>query len=90
MRWPGTTPGWTCRSFQFLKASLPEVDENFITRASALPMELTRDPCSKEIRGNLERELAQATTSMMKMRLIDELVKSMPDLEVPALSIVRA
>ena len=42
----------------------------------------------QEIRGNLERELAQATNSLMKVRLIDELVKSIPDLEVPS-SIVR-
>ena len=69
------------------EGKLPEVDENFITSFGVT--DGTLEILQQEIRGNLERELAQATTSMMKVRLIDELVKSVPDLEVP-LSIVRA
>jgi trigger factor len=69
------------------EGKLPEVDENFITSFGVT--DGTLEILQQEIRGNLERELAQATTSMVKMRLIDELVKSMPDLEVP-LSIVRS
>jgi trigger factor len=41
-----------------------------------------------EIRNNLERELKQATGTVLKARLIEVLLKASPDLEVPV-SIVR-
>jgi len=68
------------------EGSLPEVDEDFVSSFGIT--DGTLENLQQEIRGNLERELAQATNSLMKVRLIDELVKSMPDLEVPS-SIVR-
>ena len=68
------------------EGSLPEVDEDFI-KDFGVADGLT-ESLHQEIRGNLERELAQAIKSMMKTRLIDELVKSMPDIEVPS-GIVR-
>ena len=66
--------------------SLPEVDEEFIKGFGVA--DGLHESMRQEIRGNLERELAQAIKSMMKTRLIDELVKTMPELEVPS-SIVR-
>jgi len=68
------------------EGSLPEVDEDFI-KGFGIADGLI-ESLHTEIRGNLERELAQATKSLLKMRLIDELLKSMPDMEVPS-SIVR-
>ena len=68
------------------EGNLPEVDEDFVSSFGIT--DGTLENLQQEIRGNLERELAQATNSLMKVRLIDELVKSMPDLEVPS-SIVR-
>jgi trigger factor len=64
------------------EGSLPEVDEDFVSSFGI--NDGTIENLQQEIRGNLERELAQATNSLMKVRLIDELVKSMPDLEVPS------
>ena len=68
------------------EGSLPEVDEDFLNSFGIT--DGTLENLHQEIRENLERELAQATNSLMKVRLIEELVKSMPDLEVPS-SIVR-
>ena len=68
------------------EGSLPEVDEEFLKSFGII--DGTLDNLQREIRENLERELAQATNSLIKIRLIEELVKSMPDLEVPS-SIVR-
>jgi len=68
------------------EGSLPEVDEDFI-KGFGIADGLI-ESLHTEIRGNLERELAQAAKSLLKMRLIDELLKSMPDMEVPS-SIVR-
>ena len=61
---------------------LPEVDEDFIKDFGVA--DGSTESLLKEIRGNLERELKHAIKSMMKTRLIDELVKSMPDMEVPS------
>ncbi len=66
--------------------NLPEVDEDFIKDFGVAEGSL--ENLLQEIRGNLERELAQAMNSLMKVRLIDALVKSTPDLELPS-SIVR-
>ena len=60
---------------------LPEVDEEFIQGFGVEDGDI--DSLKVEIRGNLERELKQATTTLLKNRLVDELVKSVPDLEVP-------
>jgi trigger factor len=68
------------------EGSLPEVDEDFLNSFGIT--DGTLENLQQEIRDNLERELAQATNSLMKVRLIEALVKSMPDLEVPS-SIVR-
>ena len=68
------------------QGSLPEVDEEFIISFGVA--DGLHESLLEEIRGNLQRELDQAVKSMMKMRLISELVKSMPDIEVPP-SIVR-
>jgi trigger factor len=68
------------------EGSLPEVDEEFLNSFGIT--DGTLENLQQEIRGNLERELAQATNSLMKVRLINELLKSMPDMEVPR-SIVR-
>ena len=68
------------------EGSLPEVDEEFIKSFGI--EDGTLDSFKEEIRGNLERELKQATNTMLKTQLIDELVKATPDLDVPT-SIVR-
>jgi len=68
------------------EGSLPEVDEEFIKTFGIEDGSV--DTLHEEIQKNLERELEQALTSMMKSQLINELVKAVPDLEVPA-SIVR-
>jgi trigger factor len=60
---------------------LPEVDEDFIKGFGI--EEGTLDALKEEIRGNLERELKQARVTVLKNRLIDELVKAVPDLDVP-------
>ncbi len=68
------------------EGSLPEVDEEFIKTFGIEDGSV--DTLREEIQKNLGRELEQALTSMMKSQLINELVKTVPDLEVPA-SIVR-
>jgi trigger factor len=68
------------------EGDLPEVDEAFIQSFGITEggIEKLRD----EIRENLQRELNQAVSSILKVQLIDKLVKAMPDLQVPE-SIVR-
>jgi trigger factor len=68
------------------EGSLPEVDEDFIKTFGIADGSV--ETLHKEIQANLERELEQAMSSMMKTQLIKSLVDSMPDLEVPA-SIVK-
>ena len=68
------------------ESRLPEVDEAFV-RGFGITDGST-DSLRKEIRANLERELKQATVSLLKVNLIAALVKVMPDLEIPD-SIVR-
>lgn len=60
---------------------LPEVDEEFVKGFGV--EDGTLEALKEEIRGNLERELKQASTSLLKNRLVEELVKAVPDLEVP-------
>ncbi len=68
------------------EASLPEVDEEFIKSFGIEDGQL--DTLKEEIRGNLARELKQATNTLLKSRLIDALLEVSADLEVPD-SIVR-
>jgi trigger factor len=59
----------------------PEVDEEFIKSFGV--EDGTTESFEAEIRGNLERELKQAKSSLLKNQLIEELIKLVPDLEVP-------
>ena len=60
---------------------LPEVDEELIKSFGVEDGEM--DSFREEIRKNLERELKQATGTMLKAQLIEELKKTCPDMEVP-------
>ena len=60
---------------------LPEVDEEFIKSFGV--EDGTQESLNTEIRGNLERELKQARVSVLKNNLVDALLATMPDLEVP-------
>jgi len=68
------------------EGSLPELDEEFVQGFGIEDGDL--DTFRVEIQNNLERELKQATSTVLKARLIEALLKASPDLEVPA-SIVR-
>jgi len=60
---------------------VPEVDEGFIKSFGI--EDGTLDSLKAEIRGNLKRELKQATNSLLKARLVDALLGARPDLQVP-------
>jgi len=63
------------------ESTIPEVDEEFIKSfgiESGDEKELRN-----EIKANLERELKQARTSLIKVSLIDALIATHPDLAVP-------
>jgi trigger factor len=66
--------------------NMPEIDEEFIKSFGI--DDGTEASLRVEIKSNLERELKQASTSLLKVNIIDGLVNTMPDLEVPE-SIVR-
>jgi len=68
------------------EGSLPELDEEFIQGFGIEDGDL--ETFKVEIQNNLERELKQATSTVLKARLIEVLLKASPDLEVPV-SIVR-
>jgi len=68
------------------EAKLPEVDEEFIKSFGIEDGQL--ETLKEEIRGNLARELKQATNTLLKARLVDALLEVRSDLEVPD-SIVR-
>lgn len=68
------------------EGKLPEVDEEFIQSFGI--EDGTLDALRVEIRANLERELKQANTTLLKKQVVDKLVETVPELEVPA-SIVR-
>lgn len=59
----------------------PEVDEEFIKSFGIADGSL--ETLHKEIRSNLERELKQAATSLVKVQIIEKLMTLMPELEVP-------
>ncbi|MDX1556845.1 MAG: trigger factor, partial [Xanthomonadales bacterium] len=65
---------------------VPEVDEEFIKSFGIESGDV--DELRGEIRANLERELKQARTSLIKMDLINKLIDSQPGLDVPE-SMVR-
>lgn len=64
----------------------PEVDEEFVRSFGVA--DGTVETLRTEIKANLERELRQAVTSILKMNIIDALVKTSPNLALPE-SIVR-
>ena len=68
------------------EGTLPELDEEFIQGFGVEDGDL--EAFKTEIQNNLERELKQATSTVLKARLIEVLLKASPDLEVPV-SIVR-
>jgi trigger factor len=68
------------------EGTVPELDEEFIRSFGIEDGDL--ESFKTEIRGNLQRELKQATSTMLKAQLIEGLLKASPDLQVPA-SIVR-
>lgn len=74
------------RLVQVAEPRLPEVNEDFIRSFGV--EDGTMESLRREIRMNLERELRQATTSIMKVRIINALLTRLPDLEVPD-SLVR-
>jgi trigger factor len=63
------------------EAELPEVDEDFIRSFGVESGSL--EDLQAEVRGNLERELKQASTTYLKLQLIDQLLAAHADLEVP-------
>jgi trigger factor len=68
------------------RAEMPEIDEEFIQSFAIESGSI--DDLRSEVKGNLERELDQATKSFLKAQLINALLESYSDLEVPE-SIVR-
>ncbi|MBT8039301.1 MAG: trigger factor [Gammaproteobacteria bacterium] len=60
---------------------IPEVDEAFIESFGI--EDGTLDGLKAEIRGNLERELKQARVAVLKNGLVDALLATVPELEVP-------
>jgi len=62
------------------------VDEEFVRSFGVEDGSL--EAFQQEIRNNLERELKQANSNLLKALLIEELLKAVPNLEVPA-GIVR-
>lgn len=68
------------------ESTLPEVDAEFIQGFGIA--DGTVESLRSEIQENLERELNQAISSILKVRIIAALVNTMPDVEVPD-SIVR-
>ena len=63
------------------KGSKPKVDKEFIKSFGI--EDGKKDSFQTEIRNNLERELKQATSTMLKANLIEQLIKATPDMEVP-------
>ena len=59
----------------------PEVDEAFVRSFGVESGDA--DDLRKEVRGNLEREMSQAVKTRLKLQLLDGLLTTMPDLEVP-------
>jgi trigger factor len=69
------------------ESTVPEVDEEFIKSFGIESGD--EEELRTEIRANLDRELKQACTSLVKVTLINTLIDSHPDLAVPD-SMVRS
>jgi trigger factor len=82
----GQTATTRLRLVSVAEGRLPEVDEEFIRSFGVEDGQL--ETLRAEIRSNLARELKQAVSTLLKTRLVDELLKAKPDLEVPD-SVVR-
>ena len=67
---------------QVQESEMPEIDEEF-TRSFGVASGDVED-LKTEIRKNLERELGQAVNTQLKTQLIERLLETHPDLEVPA------
>jgi trigger factor len=68
------------------QSNLPDIDEAFI---HSFGVESGKEEdLRQEVRGNLEREMKQAIKTRLKLQLLDGLIATLPDLEVPG-SIVR-
>ena len=63
------------------ESHLPEVNEEFIRDFGV--EDGSEETLRDEIRANLQRELAQAVSSITKRQMIQALIASKPDLEVP-------
>jgi trigger factor len=68
------------------EAALPEIDETFVKGCGVESGDIAE--LRQEVRANLERELKQARTSLVKVNLINGLIDLHPDLAVPE-SMVR-
>jgi trigger factor len=78
----GKKASTTLKVFKVSEAEMPEVDEEFIKSFGIEDGQL--ESLKHEIRGNLERELKQATNTLLKVRLVDALLQARPDLDVPS------
>ena len=67
---------------QVQESELPEIDEEFIKSFGVASGDV--EELKTEIRKNLERELGQAVNTQLKTQLIERLLETHPDLEVPA------
>ncbi len=62
-------------------ATMPEIDAEFVKVFGVESGEI--DDLKNEISNNLDRELATATTSLLKLEVTNKLLKARADLEVP-------
>lgn len=77
----GATAKVELKAVSVEEGRLPEVDEDFIRGFGIESGEL--EDLRTEVRANLERELDQSMKRVLKNRLVDELLKTFPDLDVP-------
>ena len=67
---------------QVQESEMPEIDEEFTRSFGVASGDV--EELKTEIRKNLERELGQAVNTQLKTQLIERLLETHPDLEVPA------
>ena len=67
---------------QVQESEMPEIDEEFTKSFGVASGDV--EELKTEIRKNLERELGQAVDTQLKTQLIERLLETHPDLEVPA------
>lgn len=75
----------TAKLVRVSEAALPELTDEF---AQAFGIENV-DSLRNEVRANLERELAQGITARIKEQVVDALIDSQKDLELPEASVTR-